>query len=74
MPDSFDGFCSLWPGRIQEGGMRGVHPVVGFKFFVSRFYFKSCILSASSVSTNGTTISSNANRFAVVIKFPETVL
>ena len=49
-------------------------PVVRFKFFVSRFYYRSCILSASSVSTNGTSISSNANRFAVLIKFPETVL
>ena len=46
----------------------------GFKFFVSRFYHRSYILSASSVSTTGTSISSNANRFAVLIKFPETVL
>ena len=35
---------------------------------------RSYILSVSSVSTNGTSISSNANRFAVLIKFPETVL
>ena len=26
MPDSFDGFCSLWPGAGPEGRMRGMHP------------------------------------------------
>ena len=27
MPDSFDGFCSLWPGADLEGGrMRGMPP------------------------------------------------
>ena len=47
--------------------------VAGFKFFVSRFYYKSYTLSASSVSTNGTSMRSNANRFAALIKFPEMV-
>ena len=48
----------------------GMHTAVGFKFFVSRFYYRSYILSASSVSTSDTSrpISSNANRFAVLIK------
>ena len=54
--------------------MLSLVPVVGFIFFVSRFYYRSFILSASSVSTNGTSISSNANRFAVLIKFSETFL
>ena len=29
MPDSFDGFCSLWPGADPGGriGMRGMHPL-----------------------------------------------
>ena len=26
MPDSFDGFCSLWPEADPGGRMRGVHP------------------------------------------------
>ena len=26
MPDSFDGFCSLWPGADVGGRMRGMHP------------------------------------------------
>ena len=51
----------------------GSLPVVGFKFFVSWFYYRSNILSASSVSTNGTSISSDANWFAVLINSPETV-
>ena len=61
---------------VEMAGRRMLppHPVVGFKFFVSRFYYRSYILSASSVSTNGTSISSNANRFAVMINFPKTVL
>ena len=57
-----------------EADPGGMHPEVGFKFFVSRFYYRRYILSASSVSANGTSISSNANRFAVLIKFPKTVL
>ena len=24
MPDSFDGFCSLWPGADPEGRVRGM--------------------------------------------------
>ena len=28
MPNSFDGFCSLWPGRILRGRMRDMHASV----------------------------------------------
>ena len=26
MPDSFDGFCSLWPGANLGNRIRGMHP------------------------------------------------
>ena len=71
MPDSFDGFCSLWPGADPRG--YGMRALVGFKFFISRFCHKS-IFSPGSVSTNGASLNGNAGRFADLIKFRGTVL
>ena len=28
MPDSFDSFCSIWPGADPGGRMKGMHPPI----------------------------------------------
>ena len=39
MPDSFDGFCGLWPGADPGGEMRGMHSPLAF----FRNVFDACI-------------------------------
>ena len=43
MPDSFDGFRSLWPGADSGGRMRDMHPLISH--FQKRFdvYYFSII-------------------------------
>ena len=45
MPDSFHGFCSLWPGGIQRGRMRGVHPSPAIFQIIFDVYSFSIILN-----------------------------
>ena len=57
-------------------GLKGSHPVVGFKEFVSRSAGSiiKVLFSPGSVSTNGASINSNAGWFVDLIEFCERVL